>query len=358
MSRGTQATIDLSALKHNLTRIRQIAPNCKILAMVKANGYGHGLLRVVNGLIDADGFGVAALEEALILRQEGWQKPILVMSGFQNDDELKLMLNNNISSVIHQNYQLEILEKNFFNKNFTIWLKIDTGMHRLGFMVNEFLQAYQRLAALSYINKPFTIMTHLADADNVNNTFTLKQMSLFDALTDSFINEKSIANSAAILAYPNSHRDWVRPGILLYGVSPFPGETGEKEGFQPVMTLTSKLIAIKNLQKNDFIGYGCDWQCDEDMPIGIVAIGYGDGYPRHAKNGTPVMINGEICPLVGRVSMDMITIDLRHAKNAKIGDIVLLWGKDLPVEKIADCAGTIPYELLCDVTRRVKFIEK
>lgn len=357
MSRGTQAYIDLLALKYNFHRVRQIVGHQKILVMVKANGYGHGLLRVVNALKEeADAFGVACIEEALSLREAGITNTVVLMSGFLDQFELRALIENQIDAVVHQNLQIDILEKHL-TQPVSVWLKVDTGMHRLGFMPSEVKAVHQRLMALSNVKKPIPIMTHLADADNINREFTYLQLRHFADITQNLVSPKSIANSAAILAYPESYADWVRPGIMLYGVSPFSNRTGLQEELKPVMTLISKLIAIKHLKKGDYVGYGCTWRCPEDMPTGVIAIGYGDGYPRHAQNGTPVLLNGKICPLVGRVSMDMITVDLRPQPNAQIGDKVTLWGNGLPIEKVAACANTIGYELLCDVTKRVKFVD-
>ncbi|OGO91192.1 MAG: alanine racemase [Coxiella sp. RIFCSPHIGHO2_12_FULL_42_15] len=356
MSRDVIAYIDKAALLYNFHFLRQRFPRSSILAMIKSNGYGHGLLSVAETLSEANALGVACLEEALALREHGIQAPIVVMSGFIDKQELQFFSQYNMTPVIHQLSQIELLEKTTLPKSLSAWLKIDTGMHRLGFPKERFQEVYQRLLKLASLQNSFGIMTHLASADQ-SPAFTERQIHEFLQLTQSFTNPKSIANSAGILRYPEAHCDWIRPGILLYGVSPFADRTGQDEGLKPVMTLQAKLIVCKTVKKHGTVGYGCTWQAPEDMPVGVVAIGYGDGYPRSAVSGTPVLLHDTICPLIGTVSMDMITIDLRLCPYAKPGDRVTLWGGGLPVEHIAKSAGTIAYELLCHVTQRVKFTE-
>ena len=241
------------------------------------------------------------------------------------------------------------------HKPLTVWLKLDTGMHRLGFSREGFHAAYERLMQCPKVNKPIHLMTHLACADEPDSNKTQEQIRLFnEACTHIQEGERSLANSAGILAWPQSHADWVRPGIMLYGVSPFEGKTGQENQLQPVMTLYSEIISIHHYEKGDTIGYGATYQCEKNMTVAAVAIGYGDGYPRHAPSGTPVLVNGQHCKLVGRVSMDMITIDVTACAEVNIGDPVVLWGEGLPVENIAQHAGTIGYELLCRVTPRVE----
>jgi alanine racemase len=228
-------------------------------------------------------------------------------------------------------------------------------MHRLGFPHQELTFVYNRLKQIKNIITPITIMTHLADADNLQKNTTPKQIKLFDSISQKISAPKSIANSAGILAWADSQRDWVRPGLMLYGISPILETVGKDFGLKPVMTLVSKIIAINIVEKGEYIGYGGLWQTPEKMPVGVVGIGYGDGYPRNAKNGTPTLVNNRICPMVGRVSMDMITIDLRACPGAKIGDEVILWGEDLPIETLAMHSNSIGYELLCNVSQRVQF---
>lgn len=358
MSRGVVARINLSALLHNFFNICQKAHGRKVLAMVKSDGYGHGLLRIARTLEHhADAFGVASLEEAQHLRDERIDTPIVVMSGFRDGLELCEFDRLNLSAVIHRFDQVETLEHNTLKRPLSVWLKVDTGMHRLGFSINEVPSVYQRLLDCENAKKPIGFMTHLADADNSDRSFTHFQIEQFGRVTSTLDGPKSIVNSAGILAYPESLADWVRPGISLYGASPFADRIGLDEGLRPVMTLMAKIISIKSCRRGDKVGYNCTWTCPEDMPIGIVGIGYGDGYPRHAKNGTPVLLNNTLCSIVGRVSMDMLAIDLRHTSKAALGDSVILWGEGLPVEEIARCADTISYELFCRVEERVQFLE-
>lgn len=351
------ASINLMALKHNFSLIKKVAPSQFIWAMIKSNGYGHGLLRVAKILSEADAFGVACMEEAMTLREAGIKTPIVVMRGFSNERELLEFVHYHLSAVIHQPDQVRLLEIHHLVSPLSVWLKIDSGMHRLGFSIEEISSVYQRLQQSISVWKPIGLMTHLADADNIDHSFTESQINQFFTVTENMEGPRSIVNSAGLLSYPNALVDWVRPGILLYGISPFSSENGMERNLRPVMTLSATILAIKQCRKDDIVGYGCAWRCPEAMPIGIVEIGYGDGYPRHAPNGTPTLLNEKVCPLIGRVSMDMIAIDLRSQPNSQIGDKVILWGDELPVERIAEKAGTIGYELLCNITQRVRFIK-
>lgn len=351
MDYGAVAHINLDALQHNLRRVQEFAPRSKIMAMLKANAYGHGLVHAAKYLSSADAFGLAYLAEALELRAAGINKRLVLMHGFINDEELQLCADYNIDAVIHSHEQLDILHQAKLNKKISAWLKIDTGMHRLGFDIKEAEAACQQLEKNPLIQKPIFIMTHFAEADDLASVVTQQQMDCFEG--EGIL---SMANSAGIIAWPQSHADWVRPGIMLYGVSPFADKTGLEFGLKPVMALQAKLLATKILAKGDKVGYGGTYECPENMPIGIAGIGYGDGYPWYAKNGTPVLVNGIKCQLAGRVSMDMITIDLRNNPNARAGDSVILWGDGLPVEHIARNADTIPYELFCRLTGRVQFV--
>jgi alanine racemase len=354
MSRPTQITIDLAALHHNFNQVKKIAPHSAILAMVKSNAYGHGLERIALALPEADAFGVACLEEGTQLRLAGVKNPIVLMEGLFREDELPRAIAGNFTLVVHHLAQIEMLEKNPHIEPLSTWLKIDTGMHRLGFDPKEAASMYERLMACAAVKKPIGLMTHFAESDSIDKAVTQQQIELFNATTSSFVGPRSLANSAAILAWPSAHADWVRPGIMLYGTSPFGRHQGSEYNLQPVMSLTSELIAIHDLKKGERIGYGGAWTCVEDLRVGVVAIGYGDGYPRHAKNGTPMLVNGQRCSLIGRVSMDMITVDLRPVPEAKVGDPVTLWGKELPVEVIAEHSGTTCYELLTRITQRVR----
>jgi len=374
MTRAAEASIDLDALAANLCQVRRNAPGSRIVAVIKANGYGHGMTRVARALHQADAFAVASIDEALVLRGAGIDHPILLLEGFFDHDELALIQQYRLSVVLHQEQQLQALE-NLQQQNpgrqqhaqepIRVWLKIDTGMHRLGFRPELAASVYARLKQCPHVASTITLMTHLANADDRQDDTTARQAELFykTEATIGSANEfhHSIANSAGILAWPQTHfseyQSWVRPGIMLYGVSPFINSTASEHDLQPVMTLRSCLIAIHQCRAGETIGYGGSWQCPEDMPVGIVAIGYGDGYPRAAATGTPVLINGQRAPLIGRVSMDMITVDLRQLPNAAIGDEVVLWGQGLPIEEVARHTGTIAYELLCGVTARVRLLE-
>jgi len=362
MTRAAHAVINLSALQHNLQRAKTAAPRSQQFSIIKANGYGHGLVQVAQALKESDGFGVASVEEALELKAAEIAQPILLLEGFFHADELEQIQQNDLQIVVHHEQQLVALETlsakhTLHQKLITVWLKVDTGMHRLGFDPDVVPEIVQRLMACDIVNKPIRMMTHLANADDMRNKTTQQQIELFKTiLVDESVNEnieRSIANSAGILGWMGSYSDLARPGILLYGVSPFLKETGAIRGLLPVMTLCSELIAVKQCRKGDAVGYGGDWVCPEDMLVGVVGIGYGDGYPRHAKEGTEVLVNGKRVPLVGRVSMDMICVDLREYPEAKIGSEVVLWGEGLPAEEVAESASTIAYDLFCGVTARV-----
>ncbi|MCP3671426.1 MAG: alanine racemase [Gammaproteobacteria bacterium] len=357
MGLGPQAFIDLSALEHNLQRVRQAAPQSQMMVMLKANAYGHGMLTVANTLQDADAVAVARVGEGLTLRQAGVTIPIVILEGCFDSQELVQAAENNLQLVIHEPGQINILQQQTLTNPIQCWLKVDTGMHRLGFPVADALNAFRALSECSGVADGVRLMTHLSNADEPDDPETDHQIRLMRPLVEQIGAPGSIANSGAILNWPESHLDWVRPGIMLYGASPFNGRSGVDDGLRPVMTLQSSLIAISNFSKGDGVGYAKSWICPENMPVGVVAIGYGDGYPRHAPSGTPVLLNGELVPLIGRVSMDMITVDLRSQPDAATGDRVTLWGRGLPAETIAQYAGTISYELFCGVTSRVEFIQ-
>ena len=362
MSRATQATIDLSALRHNLQRVKQLAPDSKIIAVIKADGYGHGLVRVAKALEEADCFGVASLDEALQLRSNNNRKPVVLLEGVFEASEFSKAGLQNAEVVIHHISQLEMLEEyartaSNAASRISVWLKIDTGMHRLGFPPDIVDIAWQRLQAIPLVKEVY-LKTHLANADDSSDKTSETQIKLFNDVTKELQAPRSIANSGGILGWPDSHADFVRPGIMLYGVTPFNKGTGLDHDLKPVMTLSSTLIAVNFHKKGTPIGYGGTFTCPNDMSVGVVAIGYGDGYPRHAQSGTPVLVNGKRTKLVGRVSMDMICVDLSEQPDAQVGDPVVLWGEGLPIEEVARSADTIGYELLCHVTQRVKFVEK
>lgn len=349
--------INLAALRHNLQQIRSLAPKSKVLAMVKANAYGHGLIPIAKALHDVDALGVARLQEALECRQAGISNHLVLMAGIFSPDELPMVEQLNCDLVVHQAWQVEALKNYKANKPIRVWLKINTGMNRLGLLPHEVSQAYAELIALDNIAKPIVFMTHFAESDNAQSNTTHKQFQLFKQTIAGLTGEVSCANSGAIFAFPETHGDWIRPGVSLYGASPFSQWTGKDHHLQPVMKVSSPLIAIHPIKVGEKVGYGGIWKCSEDMLLGIVAIGYGDGYPRHINNSASVWINGAICPIVGRVSMDMITIDLRPCVDAKVGDHVILWGPELPVEQVAKAADTISYELLTRMAPRQAVVE-
>ncbi len=364
MTPAAYAVLNLEAAQHNLQRVREYAPASKIMAVIKANGYGHGLLRIADALKTVDGFAVARVDEGVRLRRAGIKGRIAVLEGFTCAEELDELLLYQLDAVVHSFQQVEIFESRVEQKQIAIWLKLDTGMNRLGFKTHEFEAVYHRLKHCPIIRWPINFMTHLASADDLQDPTTLKQIHLFNntiATIESnseFKLECSIANSAGIIAWKEALTDWVRPGVMLYGISPFPESTGKELGLKPLMSLHSRLIAIKDLEKGDKVGYSGSWICKKKTTLGVIAIGYGDGYPRYAKVGTPVLVNGQRVPLIGRVSMDMITVDLETQPQAKPGDPVTLWGEALSVEEIAQCADTIPYTLVCGITQRVQIVEK
>lgn len=360
MNPAAYAVLNTAAILDNLQKVREFAPNANIMAVIKANAYGHGALRIANALEHGvQGFAVARVEEGVRLRKAGITKRIAVLGGFTCTEELEKSLAYQLDTIVHSQHQLTLLAERNEAAAIEVWLKCDTGMNRLGFKARELKAIYQQLTQYSIIKPPIRFMTHLARADETDSDMTLKQIQLFYDTLNAFVEqpECSIANSAGILAWHEALAAWVRPGVMLYGISPFADKTGKDLGLTPIMSLHSRLISVKPIYKGDAVGYGATWVCEKDMLLGVVAIGYADGYPRYAKTGTPVLVNGQRVPLIGRVSMDMITVDLSSQPDAKAGDNVTLWGEKLPVEEIALCSGTIPYTLVCGVTQRVKQIE-
>lgn len=353
MTRPTRAFIDISALRHNFQQVRKAAPGRKILAVVKADAYGHGAARVARALDRSDAFAVARIEEAEVLRTLGITKPVLLLGGVCGHQELVVAAKYDLDLVVHHESQIVTLERASLHKPLRVWLKVDTGMHRLGFAPAQVAGMWGRLENCKTVAKTIRLMTHLARADERDDPDTKDQIACFSAIDKASEVQTSLANSAGVLAWPESHGDWVRPGIMLYGISPFLDGSGESEGLRPVMTFTSRLIAVNRLQKGDPIGYGGTWTCPEDMPVGVVAVGYADGYPRHAPSGTPVLVNDARTQLIGRVSMDLLTVDLRSQPTARPGDPVILWGRGLPAEEVAARVGSIAYELVSRIAPRV-----
>jgi len=359
MTPAAYVRLDLDAVRHNLHQVKRYAPNHKIMAVIKANAYGHGITRVARALTEADGLAVARLDEGVRLRKAGITQPITVLQGFVCSDELQSMLQHGLDAVVHTPQQIELLQQqSAHNAGLTVWLKMDSGMNRLGFKNADFANAYQALLRCSIVEQPVNLITHFANADDLLDDKTRCQIDVFNRAIEGFPGQRSIANSAGIIGWPNVISDWVRPGLMLYGCSPFAGKTGTDFGLRPVMSLHARVIAIKNVSAGETVGYSGTWQCKVDTRIGVISIGYGDGYHRHTRPEAPVLVNGQRVPLIGRVSMDMITVDLTSQPHASPGDPVTLWGPGLPVEEIARYADTIPYTLLCGITQRVYVVEQ
>lgn len=358
MSNRPCAIIDLAALKHNLAIVKQATPYAKIMAVIKANGYGHGMLSVAQALSAVDGFAVARLNEGIALRKAGHLKPIVVFTGFVSEEEVSAFAAYDLDAVIHSEYQVDLLAQVSLPKPISVWLKINTGMNRLGIGASEVHRINDRLMLSGVVRQPIKLMTHLACADDMQSLHTEQQIELFDTSIVGLSGEQSIANSAGLLGWQYAQRHWVRPGIMLYGASPFCAKSAFELGLKAVMTLNSQVIALRTLKKGEHVGYGASWTADKSCLIATIGIGYGDGYPRHAAIGTPVLINAQKAYLVGRVSMDSINVDVSTCRGIKVGDEVELWGNGLAIDEVADKSGTISYELMCGVTERVKKITK
>ncbi len=351
--KSATACIDLDALRYNFSRIAQQSPNSNLVAIIKANAYGHGLIKIANSLRDADAFGVARIEEAIQLRDAGIDIPIILLEGFYFPEDLNVLSKLNIQTAVHTIEQLEALEQANLASPLKVWLKVDTGMHRLGVSPQQYSSFLARLMDCKNVDNPVNVMSHFACADDLASHVTQEQIDLFLSITHDCDGERSLAASAGILTRPKSHFEWNRPGIITYGVSPINEKPAIEFGFKPVMTLKSCLIAVRDVNKGEKVGYGGIWTSQQKTKIGVVAVGYGDGYPRTAPFGTPVWVNGRIVPVVGRVSMDMLTVDLGSDAKDKVGDEVTLWGSELPVERVAQHVGTIGYELVTRLTTRV-----
>ena len=352
--------INRRALRHNLQRLRELAPASKLVAVVKANAYGHGLLETARTLPDADAFGVARLEEALRLREGGITQPILLLEGFFNATDLPTIAAQHLHTAVHNIEQLEALETADISEPVTVWMKLDTGMHRLGVLPEDADAFYQRLSQCKNVRQPVNVVSHFARADEPECGATEKQLAIFTAFTDGKPGLRSIAASGGILLWPQAHFDWPRPGIILYGGSPREQKPwGPDFGMQSVMSLTSSLIAVREHKAGEPVGYGGTWVSERDTRLGVVAMGYGDGYPRAAPSGTPVLVNGREVPIVGRVAMDMVCVDLGPNAEDKTGDEVIMWGDGLPVERIAEITKVSAYELITRLTSRVamKYID-
>jgi alanine racemase len=352
MFRRTEALIDLDAIRENYSLACALAPQSKSIAVIKADAYGHGILPVAEALQSVvPAFAVAIIDEAIELRDAGITVPLLVLEGVNSTDAIDTAVAKGLSLVVHSEEQVSLMQQASLSAPVSIWLKVDTGMHRLGLPPTQLATVLDRLADCAC--DVSVICTHLACADDLASDATREQIEVFLACTSGQGLPLSIANSAGILAWPESHADWNRPGYMLYGDSPMASDTETARDLQPAMTLRSEIIAIREIASGAAVGYGARWQAPRPSKIGTVACGYADGYPRHAPNGTPTLVNGQVAPLVGTVSMDMITVDLTDHMNVAVGDSVELWGRGVPVSDVATRCGTIGYELLTGVTPRV-----
>lgn len=357
MGRTAVAILSTENLRHNVQILKDKAPTAKVIAMVKANAYGHGI-RSVSSRLDGyvDILGVASIDEALALRKIGVKTPIMLAEGVFEASELIVAATEKFHVVFHTQEQLDWLAKSSCPLPLQVWIKVNTGMGRLGFPLDQARDPYRQLCESSQVAKPVRIMSHFACADDSAHSLNQQQIQHFEAFIEGTDSEYSLCNSGGIFHFPEHHYDFVRPGIALYGIAPMAERTGADLGLKPVMTVQSSLISVQRVAKGASLGYGARYQCPEDMPVGVVAFGYGDGYPITAQDGTPILVNNVECPLVGRVSMDMITVDLRGCPDAKVGDPVILWGQGLPIERVAKHTANIPYDMLTGVQHRVKFL--
>lgn len=351
MTFGARALIRLDALKHNLQVIRTNCPGARIMAVIKANAYGHGMVPVAQSIPDVDAFAVARLAEALELRAAGVDTPVVILAGVLDQAELQEAIGQGFQIVVHCPEQVELLEKHRGGQTI-VWLKFDTGMNRLGFDPGDFDVLVKRLQSCASVAE-LRLMSHLASADELGNPATARQLDVFASLAKRFPGAISLANSATAFGWPALPGDnWIRPGILLFGLSPFADKTGVELGLRPVMQFEAHLIARKPLAMGAEVGYGGTYTAPSDSTLGIISAGYGDGYTRHFRSGTPVLINGRRVPLIGNVSMDMIAVDLGFNADDRVGDVATLWGDGLPIEEIAPWANAIPYDLVCGVMNR------
>ncbi|MGE6792212.1 alanine racemase [Pseudomonas guineae] len=348
--RPARALIDLQALRHNYLLARELS-DARALAVIKADAYGHGAVRCAQALQgEADGFAVACIEEALQLREAGISGPILLLEGFFEADELPLIEQHDLWCVVHSQWQLEAIERSTLSKPLTVWLKMDSGMHRVGLHPAEYQVAYQRLLASGKVAK-IVLMSHFARADELDCPRSDEQLAVFQQAREGIVAELSLRNSPAVLGWPSVPSDWVRPGIMLYGATPFEQAQAAAARLQPVMTLESKIISVRELPAGEPVGYGARFVSERATRVGVVAMGYADGYPRHAPTGTPVAVDGQLTRLIGRVSMDMLTVDLTDLPQAGLGSRVELWGKQVLASDVATQAGSIPYQLFCNLRR-------
>ncbi len=353
--RPARALIDLQALRHNYQLAREISGGARALAVIKADAYGHGAVRCAQALqAEADGFAVACIEEALELRAAGITAPILLLEGFFEASELALIVEHDLWCVVHSLWQLEAIEQTAMAQQVVVWLKLDSGMHRVGLHPKDYRSAYARLLASGKVSR-IVLMSHFARADELHSDASTRQVAVFQAAREGLDAEVSLRNSPAVLGWPQAPSDWVRPGIMLYGATPFEEAQSQAARLQPVMTLQSKVICVRELPAGEPIGYGAGFVTDRPMRVGVVAMGYADGYPRLAPTGTPVLVAGQRSRLLGRVSMDMLCVDLTDVPAAGLGSEVELWGKHVLASDVALQAGTIAYQIFCNL-RRVPLI--
>lgn len=352
-NRAAHVTVSREAIKHNLQRVRELVPDASVMAVIKADGYGHDMTVVANALVDADEFAVTCLDDVARLRSQGIDKPITMLSSRFNSSDLNQMSMQNVRPVIYDFSQLADLQELHESASLDLWIKVDTGMGRLGFSLDDAPLVAAQLFGLKGV-RTVSALTHLANADNLDQPGTERQIKAFLRFTKEFeFTQLSILNSAGVAGFSEYAHDVVRPGVILYGVSPQIGVSAESLNLKAAMEFKSELISVKRLPAGSSVGYGSTYALDSDSRIGVIACGYADGYPRHAPNGTPVLLNGMLVPLIGRVSMDLITVDLGQV-HAEVGDVAVLWGADNPIEMIAKLSGTIAYELLCGITSRVE----
>ncbi len=350
MTRPIRATIRPASLRENLALARRLAPTARLMAVIKANAYGHGLLRAARALAGADGFAVLDLAAAVCLRNAGFNQPVLLLEGFFDMAELPVIARERLSVVMHCEEQMQMLLGSSDVERVSVFLKLNSGMNRLGFDPAQLPALLSRLRGARQVGD-ITLMTHFANADDELGTDW--QWQRFSAAAQGLDLPVSLANSAALLRHPALARGWVRIGLMLYGASPLPDRDAAQIGLRPALTLESRLIAVRDLARGERVGYGGTYTADRPMRMAVVACGYADGYPRHAPSGTPVLVGGRRAPLIGRVSMDMLCVDVSDVADAAVGTPVVLWGEGLPVEEIARAAGTIPYQLLCALAPRV-----
>ena len=352
MARPIQARIDLSALENNLQVARR-ATSARIMSVIKADGYGHGLLRAAEALAATDGYALLDIQDAVRLREAGYRQTILLLEGFFGAEELPVIAEYDLSCVIHNAAQIAMLDSYPGRGTLDVWLKVNSGMNRLGFAPQQVAQTMEQLRRHRAL-RDITLMTHFANADEARGV--AEPLALFNDVAATYRIARSLANSAALLRYPETHGDWVRPGIMLYGATPFADVSAQQLGLRPAMTLSSRIIATQFVRAGDEVGYGAQFRAEHTMRIGVVACGYADGYPRHAKNGTPILVDGRRSKTLGRVSMDMLYVDLSDSPQADVGSRVVLWGEGLPIDEVARAAGTVGYELMCALAKRVPVV--